>query len=114
MSIISGEIKTSLGELIDAKSIEWKRYDAKKQKYKSKKCGHLLIKYANIIKKHSFTSFLSGGLEIQLMVAIDFTGSNGIHSLPLSRCLLHALLFFDIFRRSVKPKVFALYGSTAL
>ncbi len=32
-----------------------------KKKYKSKKnCGKLFIRYVNIIKKYSFTSFLSG------------------------------------------------------
>eukprot|EP01084_Bolivina_argentea_P064280 117261_1 len=71
------EIKTSLSELVDKKSLNWQQYDFKKKKYKSKNCGQLFIRYINIIKKYSFTSFLSGGLGLELMVAIDFTGSNG-------------------------------------
>eukprot|EP01083_Nonionella_stella_P083739 231607_1 len=71
------EIKTTLAQLIDAKRIEWKQFDYKRNKYKNKNCGNLLIKRANITKKFSFVSFLKGGLELQLMVAIDFTGSNG-------------------------------------
>eukprot|EP00484_Ammonia_sp_Unknown_P019032 CAMPEP_0197029822 /NCGR_PEP_ID=MMETSP1384-20130603/9187_1 /TAXON_ID=29189 /ORGANISM="Ammonia sp." /LENGTH=636 /DNA_ID=CAMNT_0042459059 /DNA_START=16 /DNA_END=1922 /DNA_ORIENTATION=- len=71
------EVRTTLASLIDVKSMQWKQWDAKKNKYKSKNCGQLFIRYSNIIKKYSFTSFLSGGLQIQLMVAIDFTGSNG-------------------------------------
>merc|ERR1712228_220980 len=90
------------GELIDLKSIEWKKYDAKKKKYKSKKCGHLLIKYANIIKKHSFTSFLSGGLEIQMMVAIDFTGSNGDPRDSKSLHFMGAPLYESAYMKVIK------------
>ena len=90
-----GEIKTTLGELIDRKSMDWKQWDPKKKKYKSKKCGQLFIRYANIIKKYSFTSFLSGGLEVQMMVAIDFTGSNGMQYLNMF--CLHDSSMFDFF-----------------
>eukprot|EP01083_Nonionella_stella_P092710 259600_1 len=71
------EIQTTLSGLIDMTTLNLKQWDAKKKKYKSKNYGQIMIKYANVIKKYSFTSFLSGGLEIQMMVAIDFTGSNG-------------------------------------
>lgn len=64
-------------QLIDNKTLEWKQWDNKRQRYKTKKCGQLIINQSNIIKKFSFVSFLKGGLELQLMVAIDFTGSNG-------------------------------------
>jgi len=71
------EIQTTLAELLDQSSMDWQKWDEKKKKYKSKNCGQLLIRCSNVIEKFSFTSYLSGGLEIQLMVAIDFTGSNG-------------------------------------
>lgn len=71
------EIKTTLAQLIDARELDWQQYDSKKKRYKNKRCGQLLIHKSNIIKKHSFVSFLNGGLELQLLVAIDFTGSNG-------------------------------------
>jgi len=71
------EVRTTLAQLLNAPSLEWKQYDAKRRRFKNKQCGHLLIHKANIIKKYSLVSFLKGGLELQLMVAIDFTGSNG-------------------------------------
>ncbi len=71
------EIKTSLAQLIDAKTIEWKPWDYKRKKYKTKNCGDLLINFSNITKNYSLVSFLKCGLELQLMVAIDFAGSNG-------------------------------------
>ena len=73
-----------MAQLIDTKRIEWKQWDSKKRKYKKKKCGSLLIKNINIIKKYSFISYLKGGLELQLIVAIDFTGSNGNPTDPAS------------------------------
>ncbi len=42
------EIKTTLAQLIDAKRIEWKQFDYKRNKYKNKNCGNLLIKRAII------------------------------------------------------------------
>eukprot|EP01083_Nonionella_stella_P084779 234765_1 len=80
------DIKTTLAQLIDCKRIRWQQWDAKKRRYKNKKCGELLIKHANIIKKYPFVSYLKGGLELQLTVAIDFTGSNGD---PRSKKSLH-------------------------
>ena len=94
-----GEIKTTLAELIDTREIAWKQWDFKKRRYKAKNCGELLIHHSNIIKKHSFVSFLNGGLELELLVAIDFTGSNGD---PRDKKSLHymGLVFFSLFPMS--------------
>lgn len=80
------EIKTTLAQLIDVKQEKWQQWDYKKQRYKAKNCGELLIKRVNIVKRYSFVSYLKGGLELQLLVAIDFTGSNGD---PRDRNSLH-------------------------
>ena len=57
-------------------------------KYKSKKkyknSGKLVFEYVNVVKIHSFIEFLRSGFEINLMVAIDFTGSNGDPKTPSS------------------------------
>jgi len=71
------EVKTTLAQLIDGKQLKLKAWDHKRGAYKNKNCGELIIRKCNILKLHSFVSFLKGGLELQLMVAIDFTGSNG-------------------------------------
>ena len=75
-----------MAQLLDAQSLDWKQYDGKKRRYKKKQCGQLLVHQADIVKKFSLVSFLKGGLELQLMVAIDFTGSNGD---PRDRNSLH-------------------------
>ena len=51
------------------------KYKATKKKYSNS--GKLVIESAKLVKVPSFIEFLRGGLEISLMVAIDFTGSNG-------------------------------------
>ena len=55
-----------------------------KDKKKYKNSGKLIFDYVNVVKMHSFIEFLRGGLEINLMVAIDFTGSNGDPKTPSS------------------------------
>eukprot|EP01083_Nonionella_stella_P118158 352685_1 len=75
------QVTTNLRELLNARyydrSLPWRCFDAHKHKYTSKSCGRLHIREAHLMKKYSFSSFLKGGLEMHLMVAIDFTGSNG-------------------------------------
>ena len=48
-----------------------------KSKKKYKNSGKLVFESAKLIKVPTFIEYLRGGLEINLMVAIDFTGSNG-------------------------------------
>jgi len=50
--------------------------------------GTIRLMDAVVKKCHSFLEFLSAGLEMQLVIAIDFTGSNGD---PASSSSLHAL-----------------------
>ena len=55
-----------------------------KDKKKYKNSGKLIFESAKLIKVPTFIEFLCGGLEINLMVAIDFTGSNGDPKTPSS------------------------------
>ena len=51
------------------------KYKVSKKKYTNS--GKLVVENAKLVKVPKFVEFLRGGLEINLMVAIDFTGSNG-------------------------------------
>lgn len=46
-------------------------------KNQSQSSGVLHLKTINIIKNYTFFDFLAGGLQVKLMFAIDYTGSNG-------------------------------------
>mmetsp|Transcript_15009 Transcript_15009/g.56934 ORF Transcript_15009/g.56934 Transcript_15009/m.56934 type:complete len:523 (+) Transcript_15009:482-2050(+) len=50
--------------------------------------GHLCVTEARLVVIPSFLDYLAGGLEISMMVSIDFTGSNGN---PLDPISLHAI-----------------------
>ena len=78
-AVLVAEIKTTLAQLLESRSIPWSRSNAVNSSTNSKvtACGHLLIEEAEIQQKFSFISYLKGGLEMHFMVAIDFTGSNG-------------------------------------
>jgi hypothetical protein len=51
---------------------------------KVKKPGALELSAFNVIKKPTFVDYLRGGLQLNMMVAIDFTGSNGVPKFPNS------------------------------
>jgi hypothetical protein len=46
--------------------------------------ANFLIQKLNIIEKFGFADFLRGGVQLNLIVAVDFTASNGIPSDPRS------------------------------
>lgn len=58
------------------------------EKVKTKKTytnsGHVIASLAHIEHRPTFTDFITGGCEISLIAAIDFTGSNGDPDLPSS------------------------------
>jgi len=66
-----GQCQTSLQELLDVQS------KPLMHPKKGKKCGNILFPYRDIIKKYGFLEYVMAGMEIQMIVAIDFTGSNG-------------------------------------
>ena len=81
-----GEATFSLEKVISAgasKSIEL-IHPKLKSKKKYKNSGKLVFESAKLIKVPTFIEYLRGGLEINLMVAIDFTGSNGNPNLSTS------------------------------
>jgi hypothetical protein len=46
--------------------------------------GSLELTTFQVVKRPSFVDYLQGGLQLNMMVAIDFTGSNGHPSTPTS------------------------------
>jgi len=56
---------------------------AKQKKHKSyTNSGVLCIEKCELIKVNTFLEYIAGGCEISLIVAIDFTASNGYGTLP--------------------------------
>lgn len=51
---------------------------------KVKKPGRLILEEYQVYQKPSFVDYLRGGLELNMIVAIDFTGSNGSPKHPTS------------------------------
>lgn len=78
-----GQFDTTLDELIKS---EGKYFDlinpkkSKKKKYVNS--GRILVKRAQVSQLFTFLDYISGGCEMKLMVAIDFTASNGRHTTP--------------------------------
>lgn len=52
-----------------------KHKQAKKRKYRNS--GIIRCTSVDIVKDYSFIDYITGGMEINLVVAIDFTASNG-------------------------------------
>lgn len=51
---------------------------------KKKKPGKLMLEQFQVVTLPTFMDYLRGGLQLNLVVAIDFTGSNGIPTSPTS------------------------------
>jgi hypothetical protein len=56
----------------------------KKKKKKYKNSGELICVHASLVVEYSFLDYISGGCNISLMTAIDYTGSNGNPADPKS------------------------------
>ena len=78
-----GTFSTSLAE-INSGTEEFEIINPEKQKKKGKNSGIFQFTNVEIIPVHTFVDYLKGGLDIQLIVAIDFTGSNGNPADPKS------------------------------
>lgn len=83
-----GQFSTSIANCIEQKtpSFTLVRPAAKKNKDKKKPHGTIHFTIFEVVSQPSFMEFIRGGMEISLMVAIDFTGSNGN---PADRNSLH-------------------------
>lgn len=77
-----GECEASLDQIMrgELRELTFRRKGTRKT------YGTLFIVKKKLRQKHSFLEFISAGMEIQLMVAIDFTASNGD---PRDRNSLH-------------------------
>jgi hypothetical protein len=51
---------------------------------KKKKPGMIVLEHFQMVSKPSFIDYLKGGLELNMIIAVDFTGSNGTPSSPSS------------------------------
>ncbi|KRX08060.1 C2 domain [Pseudocohnilembus persalinus] len=79
-----GQVQFSINDLTQSQQKQFKLKDSKKKK----DAGYLEIRNVKLIEKPSFVDFIRGGTSLNLVCAIDFTGSNGVPSRPES---LHAL-----------------------
>ena len=75
-----GSVELSLKQVIIDKVSSFVIMDTNKKK----KTGDLKITQSQIIDKPSFIDYLRGGEQLNMMVAIDFTGSNGTPTNPSS------------------------------
>eukprot|EP01083_Nonionella_stella_P017082 47723_1 len=64
-----GSCTTSLQALLDETS--------KALTKGGKACGTICFSNTEIIKRHGFLEYVMGGMNIEMMIGIDFTGSNG-------------------------------------
>mmetsp|Transcript_21058 Transcript_21058/g.35667 ORF Transcript_21058/g.35667 Transcript_21058/m.35667 type:complete len:496 (+) Transcript_21058:87-1574(+) len=81
-----GELSTSLNAMLASAGAKMELIEpAKKAKKKSYvNSGHLIADRVSIEHRPTFTDFITGGCEISLITAIDFTGSNGDPDMPES------------------------------
>jgi len=85
-----GENTTSLRALQSGKEFLLSHpHIAKKKGSKYKGSGTFIVNSARIEKRHSFLDYIRGGCELNLIVAIDFTASNGAPSTPQSLHFQH-------------------------
>lgn len=78
-----GVINTTLEQLLVAKHLDIVN-PKKTTKKNYKNSGILIINKVAIIPEYSFLDYLAGGVQLNLAVAIDYTGSNGDPSLTHS------------------------------
>ena len=85
--------------------------EKKKAKGKKGEAGVLFVDNAQTRKNPTFVEYLKGGLEIGLIVAVDFTGSNGQPSMSTSN---HYAAPWNGVMHSLYSKAIAAVGSVLL
>ena len=93
-----GECEFTLQELANQEKREFTLKNPKQ----SKPVGTLLFSNFKLEEKPSFLDYIRGGTQLSVIVAIDFTGSNGD---PMSPDSLHALKFdgsLNEYQRAIK------------
>lgn len=73
-----GSFETSLDELLSSQGKRFALINSKKvKKKKYTNSGEIQVNLCVLVQVPTFLDYISGGCEIKLMVAIDFTASNG-------------------------------------
>lgn len=73
-----GSFGTTLEQLLASEGATFELVNNRKKKKKSyRHSGLLKIMQCKMIKVHSFLDFIRGGCEMKLLLAVDFTASNG-------------------------------------
>jgi len=72
-----GDVRTTLEKLMNSHEIPIINEKKRKKKRKYNNSGVLHINEVRLHKIHSFLDYIAGGTEINLIVAIDYTASNG-------------------------------------
>eukprot|EP01083_Nonionella_stella_P086550 240529_1 len=87
-------VTTTLAQLEGGNDMPWRKWDQRQNRYTHGNCGVLRIKHVTTSKKYQFISFLRGGLQLQLTVAIDLTGINQYESqyMKIMKCMGNVLL----------------------
>lgn len=96
-----GECQFTLDELKDQEMRQFTLTNPRKDK--DKKYGVLRLRQFSIIEKPDFLDYIRGGVQLSVILAIDFTGSNGDPTFPNS---LHAIKFDGTMNEYQK----AIYG----
>jgi hypothetical protein len=85
-----GHVETSVRALLDAHNTPFHVIEAEKVGHKGyTHSGTLMAANCNVEHHPTFTDFVMGGLEMSLVVGIDFTGSNGDPKTPASLHFIH-------------------------
>jgi hypothetical protein len=81
---IIGECTVSVADMMSTSMFRMELINKELQKKKKsyKKSGDLVVQNIVIEKNPSFLEYIKGGCSVSLMVAVDFTGSNGDPTLP--------------------------------
>ncbi|EGZ26295.1 hypothetical protein PHYSODRAFT_540811, partial [Phytophthora sojae] len=82
-----GQVQTTLEEIMAKRGTNYTLHNEALQKKKGKKytnAGLLVVAEVELYREHSFIDFLSGGLEMNLIIGIDYTASNGPPNDPRS------------------------------
>eukprot|EP00818_Percolomonas_sp_WS_P007429 CAMPEP_0117437242 /NCGR_PEP_ID=MMETSP0759-20121206/1423_1 /TAXON_ID=63605 /ORGANISM="Percolomonas cosmopolitus, Strain WS" /LENGTH=639 /DNA_ID=CAMNT_0005228869 /DNA_START=173 /DNA_END=2092 /DNA_ORIENTATION=+ len=77
-----GEIEMSVNQLLQRRGQLIQINNRNKKRGNS--CGSLIFEKIEIVRRYTFMDYLRGGLEMGMMTAIDFTGSNGNPNTPQS------------------------------
>jgi len=91
-----GFAMTSLADVTESGRKQFPIVNQEKQKKRGyANSGILELRAFEVIKKYDFLDYITGGCEISLLVAIDFTGSNGHPRYPNSLHFLNPQGFND-------------------